>query len=827
MTATTLRTLDIPVLGMTCASCVGRVEKAIRAAPGVKSASVNLAAERARVEIDDAGSAAAVTQAIRSAGYEPIERTVELKISGMTCASCVGRVERALKAAPGVLDANVNLATERATVRVLEGAADARTLTEAVAKAGYAAEAASASDATSEDREQASRAAEIRSLGRAVAVAGAATLPLFLIEMALHFVPGSHDWLMGTIGTAPWRILSFLLATFVLFVPGLRFYRKGVPNLVRLTPDMNSLVVLGATAAWAFSTVATFAPEWLPAGTANLYFEAAAVIVTLILVGRWFEARAKGQTSQAIRRLMTLQAKTARVERNGAEIELPIDQVAPGDVIVVRPGERVPVDGSVLSGSSFVDESMLTGEPIPVEKGEGAKVVGGTINTTGAFRFRAEKVGADTVLSQIVRMVEAAQGAKLPIQALVDKVTGWFVPAVIGIAVLTFGVWLAFGPQPALGFALVNAVAVLIIACPCAMGLATPTSIMVGTGRAAELGILFRKGEALQALQGVEVVAFDKTGTLTEGRPELTDLTVADGFAEDEVLGLVAALETRSEHPIARAIIQAAEMRGLPVLQPETFSSRPGYGAEGQVAGRSVQVGADRLMQGLGHDLSAFTDQAQRLGEEGKSPLYAAIDGRLAAIIAVADPIKPTTPAAIAAIHALGLRVAMITGDNRRTAEAVARRLGIDEVRAEVLPDGKVEAVRALQAGGRRVAFVGDGVNDAPALAAADVGLAVGGGTDVAIESADVVLTGGDLRGAVNAIALSRATMRNIHQNLVWAFGYNVVLIPVAAGLLFPVFGWLLSPMLAAGAMALSSVSVLTNALRLRGFKTRFEGDLA
>ena len=827
MTATTLRTFDIPVLGMTCASCVGRVEKAIRAAPGVKSATVNLAAERARVEIDDAGSAAAVTQAIRAAGYEPIEHAIELKITGMTCASCVGRVERALKAAPGVLDASVNLATERATVRVLEGAADARALTEAVAKAGYTAEAASAPDATSEDREQASRAAEIRSLGRAVAVAGAATLPLFVIEMGLHFIPGAHGWLMDSIGMAPWRIISFVLATFVLFVPGLRFFRKGVPNLVRLTPDMNSLVVLGATAAWAFSTVATFVPHWLPAGTANVYFEAAAVIVTLILVGRWFEARAKGQTSQAIRRLMTLQAKTARVERDGSEIELAIDEVTPGDVIVVRPGERVPVDGSVLSGASFVDESMLTGEPIPVEKMEGAKVVGGTINTTGAFRFQAEKVGSETVLAQIVRMVAAAQGAKLPIQALVDKVTGWFVPAVIATAVLTFGVWLAFGPQPALGFALVNAVAVLIIACPCAMGLATPTSIMVGTGRAAELGILFRKGEALQALQGVEVVAFDKTGTLTEGRPELTDLTVADGFAEDEVLGLVAALETRSEHPIARAIIQAAEMRGLPVLQPETFSSRPGYGAEGQVAGRSVQVGADRLMQGLGHDLSAFTDHAQRLGEEGKSPLYAAIDGRLAAIIAVADPIKQTTPAAIAAIHALGLRVAMITGDNRRTAEAVARRLGIDEVRAEVLPDGKVEAVRALQTGGRRVAFVGDGVNDAPALAAADVGLAVGGGTDVAIESADVVLTGGDLRGAVNAIALSRATMRNIHQNLVWAFGYNVVLIPVAAGLLFPVFGWLLSPMLAAGAMALSSVSVLTNALRLRGFKTRFEGDLA
>ncbi|MBA4804205.1 MAG: cadmium-translocating P-type ATPase [Brevundimonas sp.] len=824
MTTTTLRTLEIPVLGMTCASCVGRVEKAIRAAPGVKSATVNLAAERARVELDEVGSPAAVTQAIRSAGYEPIERTLELKIGGMTCASCVGRVERALKAAPGVLDASVNLATERATVRVLEGAADLRALTDAVAGAGYTAEAAAPPDATSGDREQAARAAEIHSLGRAVAIAGAATLPLFVVEMALHFVPGAHDWLMGTLGMTPWRIVSFVLATFVLFGPGLRFYRKGVPNLVRLTPDMNSLVVLGATAAWAFSTVATFVPRWLPAGTANVYFEAAAVIVTLILVGRWFEARAKGQTSQAIRRLVTLQAKTARVERDGSEIELPIDQVTPGDVIAVRPGERIPVDGSVLSGASFVDESMLTGEPVPVEKGEGAKVVGGTINTTGAFRFRAEKVGAETVLAQIVRMVEAAQGAKLPIQALVDRVTSWFVPVVIAIAAVTFGVWLAFGPQPALGFALVNAVAVLIIACPCAMGLATPTSIMVGTGRAAELGVLFRKGEALQALQGVEVVAFDKTGTLTAGRPELTDLAVADGFIEDEVLALVAALETRSEHPIARAILKAAEARGLAVPEPETFSSRPGYGAEGRVAGRAVEVGADRLMRDLGHDLSAFADQAERLGEEGKSPLYAAVDGRLAAVIAVADPIKPTTPAAIAAIHALGLKVAMITGDNRRTAEAVARRLGIDEVRAEVLPDGKVAAIRALQDGDRRVAFVGDGVNDAPALAAADVGLAVGGGTDVAIESADVVLIGGDLRGAVNAIALSRATMRNIRQNLVWAFGYNVVLIPVAAGLLFPLFGWLLSPMLAAGAMALSSVSVLTNALRLRGFSSRFEG---
>ena len=827
MTSTTPEILDVPVLGMTCASCVGRVEKAIRAVPGVQSASVNLAAERARVEIDGSGSAAAVTEAIRSAGYEPIERTLELKISGMTCASCVGRVERALKAEPGVLDASVNLATERATIRLLEGAAGVRDLVAAVAGAGYDAEPAAAPDAASGDREQAARAAEIRGLGRAVAVAGAATAPLFLIEMGLHFVPGAHALLMSAIGETPWRIISFLLATFVLFVPGLRFYRKGVPNLVRLTPDMNSLVVLGASAAWAFSTVATFAPGLLPAGTANVYFEAAAVIVTLILVGRWFEARAKGQTSQAIRRLMTLQARTARVVRDGSEIERPIDEVKPGDVVAVRPGERIPVDGTVLSGTSFVDESMLTGEPVPVGKTEGSSVVGGTINTTGAFHFTAEKVGADTVLAQIVRMVETAQGAKLPIQALVDKVTGWFVPVVIALAVLTFGAWLVFGPQPALGFALVNAVAVLIIACPCAMGLATPTSIMVGTGRAAELGVLFRKGEALQGLQAVEVVAFDKTGTLTEGRPALTDLTVAEGFDENEVLALVAALETRSEHPIARAILAAAETRGLKVPNPDDFNARPGYGAEGRVDGRAVEIGADRFMQGLGHDLGAFADQAARLGEEGKSPLYAAVDGRLAAVIAVADPIKATTPAAIAALHALGLKVAMVTGDNRRTAEAVARRLGIDEVRAEVLPEGKVEAIRALQVGERRVAFVGDGVNDAPALAAADVGLAVGGGTDVAIESADVVLTGGDLRGAVNAVALSRATMGNIRQNLVWAFGYNVVLVPVAAGLLYPPFGWLLSPMLAAGAMSLSSISVLANALRLRGFRSRIEGVVA
>lgn len=816
--ATTLTPIEIPILGMTCASCVGRVEKAIAAVPGVANANVNLAAERAHVDLTPEGDTQAVVEAIRKAGYEPMTRELDLRIEGMTCASCVGRVERALAAAPGVLRASVNLATERASVRVLEGA-DTRDLVVAVEAAGYGAKPADERSAEVDDRETAAREAEVLALKHAVQVSALATAPLFVLEMARHFIPGAHHWIASTLGEQPWQIISFVLAAFVLFGPGLRFYRKGVPNLLRLTPDMNSLVVLGATAAFAYSAVATFAPGLLPAGTANVYYEAAAVIVTLILVGRWFEAKAKGRTSEAIKRLMTLQAKTARVVRDGAAIEVPVGEVRPGDIVDVRPGERLPVDGEVVEGSSFVDESMITGEPIPAEKIVGATVVGGTVNKTGALRFRATKVGGETMLAQIVRMVEAAQGAKLPIQALVDKVTGWFVPAVIGIAVATFVAWLVFGPQPALGFALVNAVAVLIIACPCAMGLATPTSIMVGTGKAAELGVLFRRGEALQALRDVKAVALDKTGTLTRGRPELTDLQVVAGFDESEVLALVAAVEHRSEHPIAQAIVAAAEARQLPLGDVTGFEAIPGYGAQATVNGHSVHVGADRLMARLGIDVSAFGHTAGRLADEAKTPLYAAIDGRLAAIIAVSDPVKDTTPDALAALHARGLKVVMITGDNRRTGEAVARQLGLDEVIAEVLPDGKVAALKDLQARYGLVAFVGDGVNDAPALAQADVGIAIGTGSDIAIESADVVLMSGDLRGVATAIGLSRAVLTNIRQNLVWAFGYNVLLIPVAAGALFPLFGLQLSPMIAAGAMALSSVSVLANALRLRGFR--------
>ncbi|WP_457581116.1 heavy metal translocating P-type ATPase [Ensifer canadensis] len=802
---------------MTCASCVARVEKAIRAVPGVTSASVNLATERADVRFDGTTKTADIVKAIENSGYGAIEESIELAIEGMTCASCVARIEKALKAVPGVTGASVNLATERASVRLTKGIATFASLEEAVRAAGYDAKRITGDENTDEEAEKRER--ESRRLSRSLLVAAALTLPIFVLEMGSHFIPAVHDFVMINIGMQESWYLQFVLTTLALFGPGLRFYKKGIPALLRLAPDMNSLVAIGTAAAWGYSVVATFASGLLPEGTANVYYEAAAVIVTLILLGRVLEARAKGRTSEAIKHLMRLQAKTARVVRDGETIEIPLGDVHAGDTVLVRPGDGVPVDGTVVDGNSYVDESMITGEPVPVEKTAGADVVGGTINKTGSFTFRATKVGADTVLAQIIRMVEQAQGAKLPIQSLVDKVTAWFVPAVIAMAVATFAVWLVFGPDPALSFALVNGVAVLIIACPCAMGLATPTSIMVGTGRAAEMGVLFRKGEALQTLRNAEIIAVDKTGTLTKGRPELTDLDTAAGFERGEVLALVAAVETRSEHPIAEAIVEAAKSEGITIAAPASFEAVPGFGAGATVNGRSVHVGADRLMTRLKLDVSVFADQAARLGSEGKSPLYAAIDGKLAAIIAVADPIKETTPQAIRMLHNLGLKVAMITGDNRRTAEAIAAKLGIDEVIAEVLPDGKVAALKRLKADGRTVAFVGDGINDAPALAEADVGLAIGTGTDVAIESADVVLMSGDLMGVPNAIALSKATIRNIKENLFWAFAYNAVLIPVAAGALYPAYGLLLSPIFAAGAMALSSVFVLGNALRLRSFR--------
>ncbi|MFC3115560.1 heavy metal translocating P-type ATPase [Cellvibrio fontiphilus] len=748
---------------------------------------------------------------------------LDLQIEGMTCASCVAHVERALGKVTGVASVSVNLTTERAHLTLAE-AVPLDTLVKQVEQAGYSAKLASVKDdqETAERREQ-----ELLDLSLQFRVALILTLPVFVMEMGSHLIPALHHWLMANLGQWNW-IIQALLTTLVMLGPGRVFYLKGLPALLRLAPDMNSLVAIGSLAAWGYSLVATFLPQALPAGTLNVYFEAAAVIVTLILLGRLLEARARGRTSDAIAQLVKLQPHTATRIINGQQQTVGIDQIQPGDLLLVRPGERIPLDGTLTQGGSFIDESMMTGEPMPVSKTTGDELIGGTLNTTGSFEYRVTKTGGDTMLAQIIQLVEAAQGSKLPIQALVDQITRWFVPAVMLVALLTFVVWMLFGPQPALAFALVNAVAVLIIACPCAMGLATPTSIMVGTGRAASLGLLFRRGAALQSLAEVKTIAFDKTGTLTLGQPQLTDFIVAPGMSQNDkrdLLALAAAAEEHSEHPIAQALIEAARQENIALGQLQSFEAIPGYGLTAQVSGVQLHIGADRLFTKLGIDLSVFSAAAQQLAEQGKTPIYIARNQQAAAVMALADTIKPGTETALAALHKLGFKIAMITGDNRRTAEVIAKQLQIDVVIAEVLPDQKVAAVKQLRKDHGAIAYVGDGINDAPALAEADLGLAIGTGTDIAIESADLILVSGDIQGVPKSIALARATMRNIKQNLFWAFAYNVALIPMAAGIAYPTFGMLLSPMLAAGAMALSSVFVVTNALRLRNWQSPFDDN--
>ena len=814
----TQTSLSVRIEGMTCASCVGRVEKALTTVPGVVQASVNLANETARVRYDDPLDidTLAMNKALSDMGYPAVTQEVTLDVNGMSCASCVERIEKTLNSGTGIIQASVNLVSETATVHYLEDVTSAGDVAALVTNAGYPATVHIKGKTNNTDH----KAAELTRLGHLTMLAAVLSLPVFLIEMGTHVIPGMHELINTSIGIQNSWLLQFVLTTIVLFGPGLRFYTKGFPALLKGAPDMNSLVALGTSAAYGFSVVSTFTPGLLPEGTANVYYEAAAVIAVLILLGRYLQARTKGRTGEAIQKLAGLQASTARVERRGEVIELDIDAIVRGDVVHVRPGEKIAVDGSVLTGASYVDESMITGESIPVDKAVGADLVGGTVNGTGALTFRATNVGSDTVLAQIIAMVEQAQGAKLPIQSLVDRITAWFVPAVMTVAALTIAVWFLIGPDPALGYALVAGVAVLIIACPCAMGLATPTSIMVGTGAAAESGVLFRKGDALQLLQEATIVAVDKTGTLTEGRPSLTDLTVANGFDQDVVLRLVAAVEVSSEHPIAEAIVRAALDRGMSLPAVQDFISLTGYGVKASVEGKTILVGADRLMERENVSLGLLAVSGADIGEKGRTPLYAAIDGQAAAVIGVADPIKDSTPAAIKALHNLGLKVTMITGDNQGTANAIARELGIDHVIADVLPEEKVSALEGLRTKGHKLAFVGDGINDAPALAAADVGIAIGTGTDVAIEAADVVLMSGNLKGVVNAFHISQRTIRNIRQNLFWAFGYNILLIPVAAGILYPVNGQMLSPVLAAGAMSLSSIFVLINALRLRSVKS-------
>jgi P-type Cu+ transporter len=811
--------LEVGIGGMTCAACTARVERGLNKLDGVTDASVNLGTERATVRFDASKTdAKAILEKVREVGYEPVTQTVELGVTGMTCAACVNRVERGLKAVDGVLEASVNLGTERATVTFNPAQISTAHVKRAVRDTGYGVLETKAGE-TREDTERTARERETALLRRAVLFSSLLGVPLLVIAMLpMIWMPAMEFQMRLQPNMAVWNWIMFALAAPIQFGPGARFYRSGWKALRSGSPDMNSLVMIGTSAAFLYSLAVTVAPDLFPSSARHVYYEASGVVITLVLLGKYFEAIAKGRTSQAMKKLLGLQARTARVVKDGAELEVALIDVLPGDEIVVRPGEKIPVDGEVTSGSSFVDESMISGEPIPVSKTAGSRVIGGTVNGNGAFEFRATAVGSDTVLAQIIRLVETAQGSKPAIQGLADRVVAVFTPIVLVIAALTAVIWLIFGGESAVTYALVNTVAVLIIACPCAMGLATPTSIMVGTGKAAELGVLFRKGDALQTLSEVRVIAMDKTGTLTKGKPELTDLIVTTR-TETEVLSLVASVERHSEHPVARAIVDAATARGMALASVTEFEAIPGFGAQARVNGELVQVGADRFMRQLGLEVSGFSRDAARLGDEGKTPLYAAVNGELLAMLAVADPIKDGSLEAVRSLKARGLEVAMITGDNERTARAIARQLEMDTVLAEVLPSGKADAVKDLQTGGRKVAFVGDGINDAPALAQADVGLAIGTGTDVAIETADVILMSGDLRGVENALALSRATLSNIRSNLFWAFAYNVVLIPVAAGAVYPFTGWTLNPVLAGAAMGLSSVFVLTNALRLRGFR--------
>ena len=730
------------------------------------------------------------------------------RVEGMECASCSSRVERVLGRLEGVEAVGVNLATERATVRARPGLGD-DAIAEAIRRAGFQASPEAADAPTDRAAEQ---AADRERQKRRALWAAALTLPIWLLEMVPMVVPAAAAWLEASVGVQAVRWVSLALGTAVQFGPGLHFWRNGWAALRAGAPSMDTLVLLGTLAAYGYSLVATLAPGVLPAGADHVYFEAAATIITLVLGGRYLEALAKGRAGESIRALLDLQPPTAEVVREGGPVEVPLEAVAVGDRVLVRPGARVPVDGVVVEGRSFVDESAMTGEPVPVEKEAEASVAAGTVNGTGALTVRATAVGAGTALAGIVRMVERAQGSKPPIQALADRVVRVFVPVVLATAAVTLAVWMVVGPEPRLTYALVASVSVLIIACPCAMGIATPISVLVGTGRAADTGAFVREGAGLQALAEADTVVFDKTGTLTMGRPAVTDV-VALGLEADEAVRLAAAVEARSEHPIARAITEHA---GQP---PEAadVEAVPGYGVSGTVGGRRVDVGAGRYLERLGVGLEApHRDRAEALAAEGKTPVWVVVDGAPAALLAVADPIKPGAEAALEALRARGLDLALVTGDAEATARAVASRLGIGTVRAEVLPDEKAEAVAALQAEGRRVAFVGDGINDAPALATADAGLAMGTGTDVAIEAGDVVLVGGDLATVDRAVGLARATLRNIRQNLFWAFAYNVVLIPVAAGVLFPAFGVLLSPMLAALAMVFSDLFVIGNALRLR-----------
>ncbi len=811
---------NIPITGMTCTTCAATIRKGLAKMPGVKRAEVNFASEKASVEYDPTRVALSqIKNTISQLGYGTAAKKSIFPVGGMTCATCVARVEQALASVPGVVSASVNLASEKATVEYIEGT-EIASLRRAVKEAGY--ELGSESE-TLEDVSTASRR-EIQTIRNRFILAAA--LGLIILVLSLPWSPSFTGKLY----------LLWALATPVQFWAGLRFYRGAWGALRHKTADMNTLVAVGTSAAYFYSVVAVLSPGLFASTghSADVYFDTAAMIIALILLGRFLEARARGQTSEAINKLIGMQPKTALIFRGGREAEIPVEDVQVGDLVLVRPGERVPVDGIIHQGYSAIDESMITGESIPVEKRVGDEVIGATINKTGSFKFKATKVGKDTTLARIIRLVEEAQGSKAPIQRLADVIASYFVPIVIAIAIITFIIWYFVGPSPALTFALLNFVAVLIIACPCALGLATPTAIMVGTGKGAEHGILIRSGEALEGSHKIDAVLLDKTGTLTQGKPEVTDIIATPASSQDEVLRLAASAEHDSEHPLGEAIVRAAAEKRLKISPASDFNAIPGHGVEASVEGKKVLLGNLKLIMDRGLSLDGLETEAERLWEKGKTVMFLGVDSQVMGAIALADTLKPNAREALQEIHKMGIEAVMLTGDNRRTAEAIAREAGIDRVFAEVLPEHKAQEVKRLQDEGRVVAMVGDGINDAPALAQADVGIAIGTGTDVAMETGDITLISGDLGGIVTAISLSKRTIRTIKQNLFWAFAYNTALIPVAAGVLYLVFGnsgvpsglhfifgdyGFLNPILAAAAMAASSITVVLNSLRLRRFK--------
>ncbi|MBK5226399.1 MAG: copper-translocating P-type ATPase [Thermoleophilia bacterium] len=806
-----LKKITLPIEGMTCASCVERNEKILRVTPGVAAADVNFATEKATVEYDPAVvTVAGLAAAVNGIGYKAITEKTELAVQGMTCASCVEHVQKALAGVDGVVSAGVNLATERATVEFVPGAVERGDLVRAVESAGYQV-LESEAGVEEENGEARLRRREYRRLQRRVVIGAALSLPIFI---------GSFPEWFGGLGSLNNMYVLWALATPVQFWVGWRFYKGAFSAARHGTTNMNTLVAVGSTSAYLYTVAAILFPSFFEAQGLGMpmYFDTAAIIITLILFGRMLEARAKGQTSEAIKKLIGLTPRTARVVREGVEVDVPVEDVVTGDLVIVRPGERIPVDGVVREGASSVDESMITGESLPVEKQAGDEVVGATINKMGSFRFKATRVGRETVLAQIIRLVQDAQGSKPPIARMADIIASYFVPGVFAVAALTFVIWIIFGPAPAFTYALLNFVAVLIIACPCALGLATPTAIMVGTGKGAENGVLIRGGDSLETAHKVDTVVLDKTGTLTRGEPAITDV-ITTGWDEVQLLRLAASAEHGSEHPLGEAIVHGALERGIELEIADSFQAIAGQGIEAQVKGHSVLVGNPGLLEERGLSLTGLADQAALLSGQGKTPMFVAVDGNPVGIIGVADTLKDSSQETVARLREMGLEVIMLTGDNRRTAEAIGAEAGVDRVLAGVLPQDKALEVKRLQEEGRRVAMVGDGINDAPALVQADVGIAIGTGTDVAMEAGDITLMSGDLQGVVTAIALSRRTIQIIKQNLFWAFAYNTALIPVAAGILYPFFGVLLNPIIAAGAMGMSSVSVVSNSLRLRRFQ--------